>query len=167
MQLVLVVPCSIKGGETVSLEAVVLDASGPCSFEWYDNSNFIGSGPLINVSSPGNYNVIATCGSCVLSSQYDLIECCPVSVIDDDFFQNFSIYPNPTTGQLTIQFTSQTNHDLTLKVLDVLGRQANSGIIQKGSSNYSFSIDDLAGIYIIQITDSSGNASQRKVIKIE
>lgn len=167
MQLVLVVPCSIKGGETVSLEAVVLDASGPCSFEWYDNSNFIGSGPLINVSSPGNYNVIATCGSCVLSSQYDLIECCPVSVIDDDFFQNFSIYPNPTTGQLTIQFISQTDHDLTLKVLDVLGRQANSGIIQKGSSNYSFSIDDMAGIYIIQITDSFGNVSQRKVIKIE
>lgn len=86
---------------------------------------------------------------------------------DNDFFQNFSIYPNPTTGQLTIQFTSQTNHDLTLKVLDILGRQVNSGIIKKGSSNYSFSIDDMAGIYIIQITDSFGNVSQRKVIKIE
>lgn len=167
MQLVLVVPCSIKGGETVSMEAVVLDASGPCSFEWYDSGNFIGSGPVINVSSPGNYNVIATCGSCVLSSQYDLIECCPVSVIEDDYFNNFSIYPNPTTGQLTIQFSSTLEQDVSLKFLDILGKEINNGYISKGSNSHNFSIEQMAGIYIIQLTDSNGNISQRKVIKIE
>ncbi len=80
---------------------------------------------------------------------------------------NFSIYPNPTTGQLTIQFSSSVEQDISLKVLDILGRQVNNGLIQKGSSNYNFSIDNLAGIYIIQLTDSDGNMSQRKVIKME
>ena len=80
---------------------------------------------------------------------------------------NFSIYPNPTTGQLTIQFESSLEQDVSLKVLDILGRQRNSGFIQKGSNHHHFAIDDMAGIYIIQLTDSNGHMSQRKVIKME
>jgi len=86
---------------------------------------------------------------------------------DVDSKNNFSIYPNPTTGHLTIQFTSSTEQDLTLKVMDVLGREVSRSTINIGSTNYSFNIDDFAGIYIIQLTDKSGNSSQRKVIKIE
>ena len=90
-----------------------------------------------------------------------------VSGSSDITTTNFSIYPNPTTGQLTIQFSTSIDQDISLKVLDILGRQVNNGFIQKGSSSHNFSIDDMAGIYIIQLTDSDGNMSQRKVIKIE
>jgi hypothetical protein len=89
------------------------------------------------------------------------------STFDDTFKNDFTLYPNPTTGHMTIQFASDTEQDYTLKVLDILGREVNSGIIDKGSSNFNFSIDDMAGIYIIQVTDGKGNSSQRKVIKIE
>lgn len=51
--------------------------------------------------------------------------------------------------------------------MDNLGREVNKDIITKGNSTYTFSIDDMAGMYIIQLKDSSGNTSQRKVIKIE
>ncbi len=91
-----------------------------------------------------------------------------VSGISNEAFENnFSIYPNPTTGQLTIQFGSSIEQDISLKVLDILGREVHKGFIQKGSSSLNFSIDELAGIYIIQLKDSDGNMSQRKVIKIE
>jgi hypothetical protein len=90
-----------------------------------------------------------------------------VGTNDNQNATNFTIYPNPTTGQLTIQFESTLEQDISLKVFDILGKQVNSGIIQKGNSNYSFTIDHMAGIYIIQLTDSDGKASQRKVIKIE
>jgi hypothetical protein len=94
------------------------------------------------------------------------IELMPVST--EELKKNsFSIYPNPTTGQLTIQFSSPIEQDISLKVLDILAREVNNGYIQKGSSSHNFSIEDLAGIYIIQLTDSLGNVSLRKVIKIE
>jgi hypothetical protein len=80
---------------------------------------------------------------------------------------NFTIYPNPTKGQLNIQFSSPVEQDVNMKVLDILGREVNSSIIYSGSSDFNFSIDDLSGIYIIQLTDSSGNSIQRRVIKIE
>ena len=81
--------------------------------------------------------------------------------------QSFTIYPNPTTGQLNILFSSLTEQDLTLKVMDILGREINSNTIEKGSINYSFNINDIAGIYIIKLTDKFGISSQRKVIKID
>jgi hypothetical protein len=94
------------------------------------------------------------------------IELMPVST--EELKKNsFSIYPNPTTGQLTIQFGSALEQDISLKVLDILGKELNNGFIQKGSSSHNFSIVEMAGIYIIQLTDSNGNMSQRKVIKIE
>ncbi|MBP6235153.1 MAG: T9SS type A sorting domain-containing protein [Saprospiraceae bacterium] len=80
---------------------------------------------------------------------------------------NFTIHPNPTTGQLTIQFSTTIENEVNMKVLDVLGREVKNDIIQKGRSSFNFSINDMAGIYIIHLTDSSGNSSQRKVIKIE
>ena len=79
----------------------------------------------------------------------------------------FSIFPNPTTGHLNINFDTEIQESISLKVLDILGRQVNKGIIDKGSSNFNFNIDDLSGIYIIELTDKQGNSFQRKVIKID
>ncbi|MBK9254922.1 MAG: HYR domain-containing protein [Saprospiraceae bacterium] len=167
MKLVLVVPCNIKGGETATLEAVVLNASG-CLFEWFnENGSLLGSSSTLNVIFPGTYTVVATCGLCVLTGQYDLIECCPVSVDDSYLLNEYSIFPNPTTGQLTIQFTSNVEEDVSLKVFDILSREVSRSIIDKGRNTHNFTIEDKAGIYIVQLTDKKGSTTQRKVIKIE
>jgi len=90
-----------------------------------------------------------------------------VSGTSDIVNTEYTIYPNPTTGHLNIQFTTSVDEDISLKVMDILGRELSIGTISKGSSSHNFSIDDMAGIYIIQLIDSSGNFSQRKVIKLE
>lgn len=167
MKLVLLVPCNIKGGETSTLEASVLNASG-CVFEWFnENGSLLGSSSALNVIFPGTYTVVATCGSCVLTGQYNLIECCPVSVDDNYLLNEITIFPNPTTGQLTVQFASNIEEDMALAVYDVLGREVIKKIIEKGSISHNFMIQDKAGIYIVQLTDKKGSTTQRKVIKIE
>ncbi len=78
-----------------------------------------------------------------------------------------TVKPNPTTGHVNIQFSSNTEQELSLKVMDILGRTVNKGIIDVGRSSFDVWIDDLAGIYIIELADKQGNSFQRKVIKIE
>lgn len=80
---------------------------------------------------------------------------------------DFIILPNPTSGQLTIDFKTQINQSLTLRVYDVLGRELNLEYIKEGTSYYNLSIKEIAGIYIIQLSDINGESTQRKVIKIE
>ncbi|MBK7008413.1 MAG: T9SS type A sorting domain-containing protein [Saprospiraceae bacterium] len=80
---------------------------------------------------------------------------------------DFIILPNPTSGQLTIDFKTQINQSLTLRVYDVLGRELNLEYIKEGTSYYNLSINEIAGIYIIQLSDINGESTQRKVIKIE
>jgi len=166
-------PCFRCNSEIVLLEAMVLNTNGlNCSFQWYE---LIGGSyvPLSGETTPsivldraGQFKVIVQCGSCILEQDFEFVQC-GTSATDDFLKDQINVYPNPTTGHLTIQFKSSTEQDLTLILMDVLGKEVNRSTINIGSTNYSFNIDDLAGIYIIQLTDKSGNSSQRKVIKIE
>lgn len=78
-----------------------------------------------------------------------------------------TVRPNPTTGHVTIQLASNTEQELALKVMDILGRTVNKGTIDVGRSSYDVWINDQSGIYIIELTDKQGNSSQTKVIKID
>ena len=169
MQLILVVPCNIKGGETVVLEAVVMNAAGACSFEWLDeNSNSLGSGSTINVSSPGNYNVIATCGPCVTTGQYELIECCPVSVNDHHLFKDIVIYPNPTFGSFTIKFSESYQENGEIHILNLWGSIIRKVPLNLKDHEQQLSLkDEPAGVYMIKVISDTGQYIYKKLIKIE
>lgn len=71
---------------------------------------------------------------------------------------NFSLYPNPAKGQVTIQ-TESTNA-IQVQVFDILGKQ----VIAKKVSNGSLNISSLnAGIYLVKVSQN-GVASTKKLI---
>ncbi len=166
-------PCFRCNDDLVLLEATVLNTNGVnCSFQWYE---FVGSSfvPMAGETTPslvleraGHFKVIVQCGTCGLEQDF-IFPQCGTTGTNDIFTNQIDIFPNPTTGQLTIQFASPPEEDITLKVFNLLGKEVSKQIIYNGSIIHFFTIEEMAAIYIVQLSDTQGNTFQKKVIKIE
>ncbi len=81
---------------------------------------------------------------------------------------NFALYPNPSKGQFNIQFSSQSENDVTIFVHDLLGRKVFENNYNKTSSNFNKDIqlkNVTSGVYLLTIVD--GNRKEEKKIIIE
>jgi hypothetical protein len=75
-----------------------------------------------------------------------------------------SIYPNPTTNELTIDIKKENGTSL-IKLLDTFGKKIENR--ESNSSPIKMNIDYLPkGVYLIQV-DIENNSYIRKIIKIE
>jgi hypothetical protein len=80
----------------------------------------------------------------------------------------FSIYPNPTTGELIIRFEEALNGDTKLEVIDFLGRVSNSQFLKSGTIIQAIDlVGKPSGVYVIRLTETGGGSAQRRVIKVE
>lgn len=86
----------------------------------------------------------------------------PTVVNENKTKNDFSIYPNPVSNELTIQF--ETNSRKKVEVLNCLGtvemiEQTNASITKINTNNLS------KGVYFIKTTDENNNISTSKFIK--
>jgi len=81
------------------------------------------------------------------------------SIFEDSFL--ISVYPNPTTGQLSIN--TDNPDGLLIKLLDSRGSEILKKIIHEGDS--SIDISDLSGgIYFLNYNSDRGNTTTKKII---
>jgi hypothetical protein len=90
-----------------------------------------------------------------------------VSEFEDRVTQNnITMYPNPTSGAVTIEFDTENNEETTIQVYDLNGRLVKSLPAQKGSGLMKQSLEtgDLnAGIYIVNV---SGDSKVKRAAKL-
>lgn len=89
--------------------------------------------------------------------------------VKQKYSQDFVIYPNPTGGDLYIEFTAEKEETYSIKVIDVIGKvteievSANKGgnrLLFNGLDNHS------KGVYFLKITDSRGKViTTEKILK--
>ena len=83
------------------------------------------------------------------------------SAFNPDVLDDFNLYPNPTSGDLTISFNHALLENASWKVTDVYGIQVLSGSIASGSNNASLTASGLTnGVYHIQIENSAQKTSK-------
>ena len=81
---------------------------------------------------------------------------------------NFVLYPNPSKGQFNIQFSSQSENDVTIFVHDLLGRKVFENKYNKTSSAFNEDIqlkNVTSGVYLLTVVD--GDRKEEKKIMIE
>ena len=80
----------------------------------------------------------------------------------------FSVFPNPTAGRLTTTFTLERRAEVTLTLLDLMGRSVSQlyrGTLPAGPQSLPSQLSDLpTGTYFLRLTDGSAAAIQRIVI---
>ena len=82
---------------------------------------------------------------------------CPTASIDDQYFTNLSIYPNPVEDKL---FISGNDTPISVSIYNVLGKE----VISKKNTNNINLAKLPSGVYIIRVSDGVGQTN-RKFIK--
>ena len=81
----------------------------------------------------------------------------------------FGVFPNPTAGRLTTTFTLERRAEVTLTLLDLMGRpvsQLHRGTLPAGPQALPSQLGNLpTGTYLLRLTDGSASAIQRIVIR--
>lgn len=92
----------------------------------------------------------------------------PVSVKENSFLNDFSIYPNPSKDQVTLSFVS-TEGDYTIQLLDVVGKEVKSihnGFVSSGNQKYVLDVLDYSsGVYFISITKGEVKELHKLIVK--
>jgi hypothetical protein len=157
--------CTSTVDITTSLSGVTITANATgASYKWLDCNDAYSVIPneidaSFTATTSGNYSVEISENNCV-----DTSLCVMVSVVgisNNTIFNEVSIYPNPNEGMVNVELGDLRN--VSIKVLDITGQEVYSQE-NISTSTHQFEIDEVAGIYIIEVT-SQGEKQQYKLIK--
>ena len=107
----------------------------------------------------GNYAVQLVENNCVDTSACVAIT--TVGILENSFIDKFTIYPNPTAGQLFIHFDI-VQEDLEVSLYTLDGKLLENST-NKNASHFSYEIKAPAGIYLLKISNNKHEATMRVV----
>lgn len=111
-------------------------------------------------TTTGDYAVAVTANGCTdTSACYNVV----INGIDDIFGQQFSLYPNPTSGTFFIDLNANFT-ELTATVSTIAGQVIQQRIYQQ-ASNLELSINAPAGIYFVTLSSPEGTKRVMKLVK--
>jgi len=133
--------------------AVLTADQGGAGYQWITCSGVVMVGQIaqsLNAPSPGDYAVIVNFSGCIDTSA--CIEVLDYTEVQESTLSSgILIYPNPTSGQVTLQFQNSVKREVSL--YDMLGQELLKNI-EVLDNTFLFSISELpAGIYLLKITE--------------
>jgi PKD repeat protein len=121
-------------------------------------------------SSIGTYAVSLTVtNEFGCSSTYtDSIEIFPVSVslFENENFE-FSVYPNPSTGNFNIDFSIDHAQEIEISVIDINGRrivQLLNAMLPEGKQSISNNVELASGVYFVEIKAARGRQISKLIL---
>lgn len=181
-------PCSatatMSGGGTIcngsnSTLTVVLTGQAPWNFT-IDPGNITiinqNTSPFtITTTVAGTFSVTAigdaTCtgtssGSAVVTSCY--VGPPPTGIEENSSLNDISIYPNPTSGNITISIKNALFNELQITIIDMLGTEVYSEIDKGVSADYlkQINLENIpSGMYYIQLSNSAESMISKLIIQ--
>lgn len=162
----------------------------PCTYQWYiwdtQTSTWI---PLAGATFDsymatvaGLYRFESTCNGCTESALIDLKDCMSVQITGSDttkcglivfteevYTRETSpvrVFPNPSTGEVTVEWTKEAPKGTQLFITDAVGRQIRSVSMPDAAVSLTLRLHDLpSGLYFIKIRSADTLYQVAKVMK--
>lgn len=157
-----------SGAMDGAVDVTVAGGTPPYTYQWTDlNGNVVGNTEDIDSLSAGTYQLFATdSNGCVVSSAYTIQT---TSTNDPELNALIKIYPNPTSGQLTVEFIDLPMRDMDVAVYDVIGQRVfsqNKALITNGK--YLLQMNDLpAGVYVVELMLEGEHRITRRIARVD
>jgi PKD repeat protein len=90
----------------------------------------------------------------------------PTAVAERKVVDEVALWPNPVEDVIGLAFTSNRSASLSLRIVDLNGREVrtSNSAVNAGNNRHSINVSDLvAGIYLLQISDGTHSTSRRFV----
>ena len=88
--------------------------------------------------------------------------------LDNDIFEGFNLYPNPSNGNFNLQFNAETTESVEIQLYDLTGRLVKelqfSNISLRFSESISFH-NTAKGFYVLKIKNGTKQTSRKLVIE--
>jgi len=167
----------VNEGETVTFTD--LSTNMPNGWEWTFEggtpATSTEASPTITYSTAGVYDVslvarnIAGSSEAVAKAQYILVEEALGVNNPNELGDKVSVYPNPTTGLVTVQLEEEAGKKVSIQVYDILGRIISQTGSQTTGPNQKIALDlsQIVGeqVFLIQI-QVDGKSSTFKMLKV-
>lgn len=162
---------SVKEGESVELggNPTAQGGYGNYSYLWSPNTTLDNDTIANPTASPDqSTNYILTIKDSLQCTDIDTVKVSlDVTSIPDFFDGKFSIYPNPANNVLNIEFTENLQEKYKIELIDLQGKTyllEEHNFTEK--SKYQLQLNIIpAGVYIVQIYNSSKKVSAKIIIK--
>ncbi|MBK8921086.1 MAG: hypothetical protein IPM81_06185 [Saprospirales bacterium] len=183
-------PCFRCENETVMLTATAvipptMTCPHNCAFSWSTTNGVIvgpTNVPIITANAAGTYTVTITCfingGFCTKTTSYTLIQCqravsggpdCGVVSVEELLPPEVSpvrVFPNPTTGGVTVEWMAGAPKNGRLFLTDATGRSIHVADIPDGVISMPVEMEYLQpGVYFIKILAADRLFEVAKVVK--
>ncbi|MFK7797857.1 MAG: fibronectin type III domain-containing protein [Aureispira sp.] len=81
---------------------------------------------------------------------------------EDNGSLRYNLFPNPTTGAVTIKFERDLNTDYTIRVFNVLGAEVTPVALERGAATCTFNLSHLNnGLYMVEVSTAQKSWTQR------
>ncbi|MGV9012157.1 MAG: M43 family zinc metalloprotease [Flavobacteriales bacterium] len=90
-----------------------------------------------------------------------------VRLIGGKVTREFSLYPNPTAGDVLLEYTSEGDGQVEIAVMDAVGKTVytNSTLVSAGDNSIEVALPQLPnGIYLLRVVDGANSMVQRLVV---
>jgi len=146
---------------------------GVVDFSWnFGDGNYDSiSNPIHIYETKGTYNVTLSAenaNGCYKTITKTINISFPLSSENEIKFDNFSIYPNPNTGNFYIEINSNLSSDIQLKIYDALGKVISNETISKQENKYIKKMNFekiLPGIYFIEYFNGNVLKTEKLIIQ--
>jgi hypothetical protein len=139
-------------------------------YKWYYNGTLItGANKFIYVANKnlGKYHVsIANAKGCFTKSDTIKIPTGTTGIEDVDPFEGLKLFPNPTSGLMTLEMNNQLFGDLMLKIVTPEGKEIVNKILDKTTLHFITQINlssQSKGVYFMSLS-IKGYTTNRKII---
>jgi hypothetical protein len=152
---------------TVSQVGQTLTANlAGANYQWVDcNNNYadiIGeTNQSFTALTSGNYAVIINNGTCLDTADCNIITV--VGIAENELNANFVLFPNPTSENISIQFTNEQAF-VKVRLISIIGQELKSQSFQN-TKLIDYAIDQAKGTYFIEVTNNEGIVSLKRISK--
>jgi len=147
-----------------------LSLYNPTSWAWTfgDGGSDVVQNPFHTYTAEGSYNVCLTATNAYGSSApyCDTVVVTNVGIKQIDFASTINMFPNPTSGKVSITLNGNATPDFTISVYNVLGEEVVPVSEYKaGTTNVEMNVSSLSsGVYMVKIQSNQGSSVKRLTV---
>lgn len=137
------------------------------AWDFGDGGTSTDPNPMHTFPLPGNYTVTLTVTNSCGEDVYTFIVPVKTVGIPELDIEKFTIYPNPTDGNLMVRFNSTISQSINIKVMNMVGQQLFGDAVNNFSGAFQKSYDLSAlpsGVYLFQIATEKGSRTERVIV---